>query len=66
MNRILALVVIVLMCVFISGCKSFGPGEGFPVNPTNYPGIGTNDPGVVEDWYDVDLTPGRDGSELTE
>ena len=50
-----------IILVFLGGCVTI------PEDPTDNGSVTpTNDTSVIEDWYDADLTPGDDGSGLTQ
>ena len=66
----LALIALLAISMGLVGCSTFtnppNGGDGFVI-PTNLPPhIVSNDLQVIEDYYEGDLTPGTNGSELTE
>ena len=75
MNTLKTLIILAYVTCLVSitgliGCASFSNpplgGDDFVV-PTNLPpNIVTNDLELIENYYDGDLTPGNDGSDLTQ
>ena len=74
MNKKLLTACLLAITISISGC-TFPPSEngnsdggdgGGVIISTNSQPISTNDNEIIEEYYDSNLTPGDDGSDLTE
>ena len=69
MKKIIIIACALLCMASISGCLTSdgNNGGGNVISPTNAPpNVSTNNLDIIEDYYDSDLTPGDNGTNLTE